>query len=438
MTELHPAHPLDVDLADLAHGVLEADRSASLESHLASCRLCRMKRARLAEAGPAPPPAGRLPPPPRFLVPPGPDRPGGVPEAGELWRAGPGERLLVLVLQAEGPRVKVAPVTLDVEAADDETVVVGPDGSPLGTGLAVYLRLAADVPRSMLHDRVGRFSPDELPGVLAATLPNTGRGAAITGASDPRLDVRQHLADRLASLAEPAPHPGAVAGPGAADTDELRSSLMADLRSLRGDTCAVRPLYDWGDVVLADRAGWEPLVTVDEVGIVLVVLETPHGLAGDDDFNVARAVLTRSNATALVVLARALSDLADVFDSPSLNHGIAVPSGGHAPPNPLISGLSPFDAVSKYLDQTTGARAAAPPVREPIARVDVRGILRQAAAAAIEEAQRQGSRFKIAPKRRGYESVGDSTDLLRRALEDAFDGESPIESLLGPDHEPGP
>jgi len=166
------------------------------------------------------------------------------------------------------------------------------------------------------------------------------------------------------------------------------------------------------------------------VGIVLVVLDTPHGLADDTDFDAARAVLTRLNCTALVVLAGGVSDLADVFDSSSLNHGIDAPSGRHTAPRPLISGLTPFDAIGKYLDQTTGVRAATPVARGPVTRVDVDDILREAAAAAIADAVRQGARFKIAPKRRGYESLAGAEEAFGTALGQAFGAGSVVEDLL--------
>ena len=172
------------------------------------------------------------------------------------------------------------------------------------------------------------------------------------------------------------------------------------------------------------------MATIDEIGVVLVVFDTPHGLVDDADFDAARSVLTRFNGTALVVLAREISDLAEVFDSSSLNHGIDAPSGRHTPPRPLISGLTPFDAIGKFLDQTTGARTAAPTARGPVTRVDVGDVLREAAGAALAEAVRQGTRFKIVPKRRGYESVADAQDRFEAALGRAFGEGSVVEGIL--------
>ncbi len=423
MSVFGPAHPLDVDLADLADGVLDGPATALVEAHLADCLVCRARLGRLRQATPAALHLDRPLPTLTFPRPGGgPDDPDRQPAVDELWLAGSDDRLLlVLVLRAEGGRVSIAPVTFDVEAADDETLVVDAMGFGLGP-VAVYAGLATEVPGSVLVERVGRI---EGTGVR--------RGPAIVDDSDPRIEVRQHLADRLASLDQP---PSTLQAD-AADTDaaaaetDVRSTLIGDLRAFRGRLCTVRPLYDWGDALLAHQAGWHPIAVVDEVGIVLVVFDTPHGLADDADFDAARAVLTRFNATAVVVLAGTLSDTADTFDSSSLNYGIDAPSGTHSAPRPLISGLAPFDAIAKFLDRSSGTRLAAPPSRGPVTRVDVDDILREAAGAAVAEAVRQAPRFKILPKRRGYESIADAEAGLAAALAHAFGPEpSIVQDLL--------
>ncbi len=406
-----PVHPLDVDLADLVDGVLDDARAAELEAHVTFCLACLVKLDRLRGAGPAFSILDRPLASPAFVVPLG-DDDDHEPAIGDVWLAGDDEYLLVLVVgvdDVDDERVSVAPATFDVEAADEQTLVV--DG--LG-GLAIHPRLATDVARSALRRKVGRAEVD-----------GGHRGTAVVDASDPRLEIRELLADRLGSI-DTRPPDGPSFRPG-----RVGSALIDDLRDLRGDACAVRPLADWGDVLLAHRAGWEPIATIDEVGIVLVVLDTPHGLADDTDFDVARSVLTRFNCTALVVLAGGVSDLADVFDSSSLNYGIDAPSGRHTPPRPLISGLSPYDAVAKYLDQTTGVRASDLPTRGPVSRVDVGDILRESAAAALGDAVRQGARFKIAPKRRGYESLADAGEGFEAALARAFGAGPVVDDLLG-------
>lgn len=415
MTSPGSAHPLDIDLADLVDGFLDEPRAQQLEAHLTGCIVCRIKRLRLSRA-PRPGPArgGEAFPSPAFDVPRVDED--ALPATGELWLAGGDERVLVLVLDPHGhERMLVAPVTLDVEAADDRTVVVDAGRSPLGTGIVLHPAQATALPRATLAGRVATLATAvELPAVLAGDAPGTMRGATVDTDTDPRLELRGHIADRLGDL----------------EHGQVRSTLIDDLQALRGAACAVRALDTWPDLVDADRNGWVPLAMVDEVGVVLVVLDTPHGLVDDRDFDVARAVLTRCNASALVVLTRELSDSADVFDASSLNHGIDMPSGAHTPPRPLISGLVAFDAVSKYLDQHSGARAMSLPTRGPLARVDVGDLLREAAAAAVADSVRQGARFKILPKRRGYESLAEAPDALGNALGQAFTGGSVADALL--------
>ena len=405
------SHPLDVDLADLVDGVLDAARAADGEAHLDDCLLCRLKRRRL-EGAPAPAQRGGPLPAPAFDVPA--FAPGGDPAVDDLWLAGADDRLLVLVLSVAGDRITAAPVTLDVEAADDEAVIV--EQSPFRTAVAVHPALATEIPRAALTARLG---------VLALA---GDRGTAIAGPGDPRLELRQHLATLLAAFADPPPAGAGDAPP--PRPEQVRSTLIADLRSMRGRACAARPLDGWGDLVLAEQRGWVPLVTVDEVGVVLVVFDTPHGLEDELDFDAARSVLTRLNASALVVLTGELSELADVFDAAALHAGIDMPSGAHNPPRPLVSGLAPFDAIAKFLDQHSGARAMSAPTRSPLARVEVADVLREAAAAAAADAARQGARFKIAPKRRGYESLAGGEEALAAALATAFEGGSVVEALL--------
>ena len=455
MSVFEPAHPLDVDLADLVDGLLDDDAAAQAEAHIARCLVCRARHGRLGGA-PTVAPSDDEPsrtatlPSPAFLVP---VTEGGDegPAPADLWLAGGDERTMVVVLGVQGGRVLVAPVTFDIEAADEETLVVEGERSPVETGVAVYPELAAEVRRDALVERLGSFGT---PAALADVL--TGTGAGMPGSagagvrrgrpsSTPPIPgsrcastwptACRRWGSRRSNPTAPS-GPRATAQPLSLGSEEVRASLIGDLRALRGRVCTTRRLFDWGDVLLARYAGWEPVATIDEVGIVLVVLDTPHGLTDDADFHTARSVLTRFNATALVVLAGGISDLAEVFDASSLNHGIDAPSGRHTPPRPLISGLTPFDAIGKYLDQTTGVRTAAPASRGPVTRVDVGDILRHAAGDALADAVRQGSRFKIAPKRRGYESIADDREPFEAAVGRAFGSGSVVQDLL--DLAPGP
>ncbi len=426
-------HPLDIDLADFAGDLLDEARREALEDHVGGCLLCRIKVRRLRGALGEPPEA-------RHPARSGADVSAGIgaglrvtaprvsvadvsvrPAPGQLWAAGNEERLLVLVLREGNGRVLVVPVTFDVPAADDETIVVEAALSPFEMAIAVFPALPAELPRLSLVACFGQLvEAGDVDRLLAGALPGTARGEPLEGPTDPRLEFRQMLADHLGALEQVAPGPGIAADAASAGPGRLASVLAAELRDRRGQRCRLYRLSSWEGLVLAYSKGWTPVATVDELGTVLVVFDTRTGLASGDDFNAAVSVLTRYNATAVVVLATSLGPNAELFDAASLSSGIGVPSGEARPPAPLLSGLAPADAIAKFLDQSSAWSRASWPGRASTAPSDVIATLSRSAAWAIEEVVRQGRRAKIAPKAAGYASVElfaqDLDDVLRGAL----------------------
>jgi len=424
-------HPLDMDLADFAGDLVDEARREALEDHLGGCLLCRIKVRRLRDALGEPPEAryparsgadvsagigaGLSVMAPRVSVA---DVSAGRLAPGQLWAAGNGERLLVLVLREGNGRVLVVPVTFDVPSADDETIVVEAALSPFEMAIAVYPALPAELPRFSLVACFGQLvEAGDVDRLLAGALPGTARGEPIDGPADPRLEFRQMLADHLGALEGIAPGPGIAADAPPAGPERLASVLAAELRDRRGQRCRLYRLSSW-EGLLAGSKGWAPVATVDELGTVLVVFDTRSGLASGDDFNAALSVLTRYNATAVVVLATSISPNAELFDAASLSYGIGVPSGETSPPAPLLSGLAPADAIAKFLDQSSAWSQTSWPGRASTAPSDVIATLSRSAAWAIEEVVRKGRRAKIAPKAAGYASV----ELLARDLEDVLRG----------------
>jgi hypothetical protein len=421
-------HPLDVDLADLAEDLLDPSRREAVEDHLSGCLLCRIKLRRLREAldersGPSltstAADAGEL----RLSVPP--VLAAGIdaehPAPGQLWVTSGQERLIVIVARVTEGRAFVAPVTFDVLAADEDTVVVDAILSPLGMSVALYPDLAVELPTPLLAACFGTLvEPADVAQLLAGTLSGTRRGEPIEGPTDPRLEFRQLLADHVGAQEEIRPDPDTAADAPPPRPESVASALAVELRRRRGEACKVRRLGSWEELLLAYSKGWTALASVDEEGTVLVVFDTPTGLAASDDFNTALAVLTRFNATAVVVLATSLSRYVDVFDAPSLSYGIGVPSGGVSPPAPLLSGLALADAIVKFLDKHSAWSESPWSERASTTPADVSMTLSGEAHSAIEEIVRQGSRAQIAPKIAGYTSIatlgGDVAGLLQRAL----------------------
>jgi len=435
-------HPLDVDLADLAGGLIELSQREELEQHLSECLLCRIKLRRLRDAlgqeEPAPRPARGSSEPveevvawPRFVIPTTKtatlvDRRA----PGQLWGSGDEDQVLVLVVRQVDDRALVVPVTFDALSADNETVVVDAALSPFGVSLAVYPMLATELPQSVLVALFGELvaAPD-VDQLLAGSLPGTGRGEPIGGATDPRLEFRQMLVDRLAALEAVSPDPDVAADAPPPRPERLAQGLVVELRNRRGEACKVHRLGSWEELILAYSKGWSPIAMVDEFGTVLVVLDTPSGLVEDADFNAAMSVLTRFNASAVVVLVTQLSHTAEVFDAASLSYGIGVPSGETSPPGPILSGLAPVDAISKFLDQNSAWSASAWASRGSASPSNVIATLSRSAASALEEVARQGRRARIAPKVAGYESIEHLVHDLDEVLRGALTGEPVAERL---------
>src|SRR5260221_4293797 len=138
-------HPTESALLSFARGQFTSAGAADVAAHLAGCLACsvwetRLRHARVGEAddsATARLTAAAQPIPDdlrtALAVPPG----AGVPASGDIWRVGANEALLVWVRSLSGGSATVVPVTLDVELADEYTLIVPAGESPLGRGLAL-------------------------------------------------------------------------------------------------------------------------------------------------------------------------------------------------------------------------------------------------------------------------------------------------------------
>ncbi len=119
------------------------------------------------------------------------DRP-PTPAPGQIWRARWGTvTQLLLVLDAPSRSVRAAPVTLDVEAADDSAAVLTPAHTELGAPLAVWLADTTSLPLRVLDRYLGSALLD------LRDLPAAGRGRPVLTPADERAVQRARLQDAL-------------------------------------------------------------------------------------------------------------------------------------------------------------------------------------------------------------------------------------------------
>lgn len=192
----------------------EPDRATSTLEHVNECLACRVRLARLRSASDLAPASEDifqrlveastpLPVVVADLV----AAASGEPQPNEIWRAGRHEALLVWVRHVFDDGVAdVVPLVLDVELADQQSVLVSADATPLAMKTAAIVALRTHVHPDAFLNRVGDLDISrEVSEVLTSV--QEGRrpsgvpvGPPISDDRDQRLEYRQALRDLLAEL----------------------------------------------------------------------------------------------------------------------------------------------------------------------------------------------------------------------------------------------
>jgi len=431
----YPAsHPLDTDLLDFVDGVLDDAASRAVETHLASCPLCRIKLQRLTGVAPIELTDVRDVIVPEFGAIDVEDVPGTSARRGELWLTNADEAIIVLVrsVRDDDYGVVVVPVTLDIEVADSGALIFDASASPLAVPIAIYDRLAVSLPSSALSGRVLPLRSNIDLVTLSAGEPGVSRGSPLEGSTDPRLEVRQFLSDRLVAL-DPYETDAGGDDPRSTDVGLRRSELRDELILRRGSNCEVEELGVLPSLPETPPT-WSGLACVKDFNARIIVIDTPSGLVDERDYVCGQALLTRMDASALVVC-NWHSDSADLFDPPTLFHAIELPDGNRAS-KPHISGLSLPDTIAKFLEQKRTVISAIGTSGSHAARVDVQEILAEQVAGAVAATVRRAPR--LGPERRaGYLALAGKADglaeVLKTALEIDFDPQAIVALLEGED-----
>lgn len=413
-------HPSDTDLLDFVESVGDAAAEQRIVAHLADCVICRIKVQRLRDASPI-----ELAPldvvfVPTFAPLEFENLGGEFARPGELWLTVASDAAMVLVrsVRLGGAGVVVVPVTADIEVADSSTRVLDEKASPVGIPIAIYDHLVVSLPSTAL---VGRIVTNKDVDLFTIADGNVGvwRGSALEGPSDPRLEVRQNLIDRLTALDPllPEEEPGPEAPDLLAD---FVVSLRAGLAVHRGDWCVTEVL----DVLRLSRLpmGWVPVALVSEFGLRVVIVSTPGGLNDSTDVRTAQALLLRLDASAVVVM-NSFSDSVELYDPPTLFQGFEVPTGERTS-YPLFAGMSAVDAIAKFLEQKSrsaftfgrsGSRADSVDVEQVLAAK-----MTQSIAATVKNASRLGEEKQRGALRLEGLAPG-LTEALKAALRPHFD-----------------
>ncbi len=423
------AHPLDTDILDLVEGTLGPAEEQLILAHLASCLLCRIKRQRLSAAAPV-----------EFSDPRGPGTPAfaqievrhedsSAVRAGELWITADDDGGMVLVRKVRSSGLVVVPVTLDVEVADDETIVLDEAASPLGLPLAIYERLTISIPFEAIAGRVIPIRDDIDLLALISDSVGVSRGSAIDGSTDPRLEIRQYLTDRLTALDVQDDEEPPTADDFTFDErtlDALFADIQEHLALARNDEASISSLKEIG---AHSPAGWSGVAIVNELNVRVLVVDTPRGISGPDDFRAAEAVLALWDARALVVCNAAFPETATLYEPAGLRGSISVATGERTR-GPSIARLPVPDVIAKFLDQHIKMpdEGFGEPTRG--SAVDREAILAAKVTEAVAAIVERGSRANIRGKKLGYQHVDSALDALHDLLPAAFTEDFNVQAII--------
>lgn len=437
-------------------------RTPRVEAHLASCLRCRAQALRLAAESRQRVTKAAV----ASLLPDSPvlpraifdaaidtapqDRP--APAEGELWRARNRDdvasgamAVLVWVRRVFDTTAVVLPVVLDVEMADDETLLLEADDSPLGVRVAVLTGVDSEVLAANLTTRIGPLPIAD--GVAAvrqaahgkAVLPEHVRtGPPIVRDDDQRLEFRQAVGETVAAL-----------GPIAADEPDSRQddhdplALLEALRDLAyyEPGLRVEPAGAGRPLFVDARHSARPLAAVHHLSTCVIVAvlsgdEPTAAMSGPDVAGACLSLLAAHPEADSVAVCAAEPDWPAVLLGPAdTGPAIGVPSGapvrGGAPAPPLDL----VTALRKHFDGARDRWDDAAPVRfddTAAALGHARAIGAERSRGAIEEIRKEGARAVIPSKRAGYSAVGDTAvDAVKALIDAVLAGEDPAEAVDG-------
>ena len=327
------------------------------------------------------------------------DRPESGPQPGELWRArsSTGGVVRLLWVQSLGPAgAVVVPVSFDVELADEDTLIVAAEDSPLGLGLILHLAAESTIDPQFLLDRLGSVGPAT---VEAARIARGRRPAPESLEMEEDLgdhgwwplDIRSERAELLTAIhqALSESHPGARITP--------------------------RPAATAGSEHLS------ALALVAELDAFVLVAMLDHPLGDTARLEAARQVLHADqllNAVCLVDPAEPF--LSVVVDRRDVVAAIETPSGELRPPRQSRPPAPAGAALAKFLDTTISPFGRLARTFVEGRALDPRALAVDVSADAVRTIASSAKTFKTEGKRPGYERVKRHQASITRLVEEAL------------------
>ena len=427
----------------------------AIESHLAACLACRVRAARLWHAElPGDPDEDVVTrileassPGPAILASLTGDRDPGPPRPGEIWRIGRDEAILAWVRRVFEDAVDVIPAVLDIELADQESVFVPAESTPLGMPLALLTGVRTHVGMPALLQRIGYVNAfAHVNEAMAAA--REGRppqsiqtGPPIDMEDDQRIEYRQVIADLLSDLVpdrwpdDPMPDARQSDGNSSGEAADIIDILTVEfpVRHSAAQVLPMAPVESWLGAGTS-LYGCARVTYLDTSLIVAVLTGQDIGEAVHSTTVLADACLALArmepDVTAIAITSGGGDWPAIVLKVADLRTAYEAPSGRKVPPRLAREPLPLVDALAKFLDRQVTAWEVTEPVTAQIAAIDVRDVASQSANEATAETIAAGKRALTEAKRNSWTHLPD--DLATRITENisAIMANEPIDDVL--------
>jgi hypothetical protein len=455
-------HPTLVELQEFAQGEDSAD-AAAVEAHVDGCLLCRIHVNRLAIGGlEAANPAfiyaltAESPRIPSSVLDPLRATDSVAPtdsfQVGQLWRARDRSEsasgaiaVLVWVRKVFETTAAVLPVFLDTDLADNETLIIPSENSPLQSELALFTNIDAEIHLSNLATLIGSLDlQDDVATLRAASRSGTqppahlATGPAIMRSDDQRLEFRQIISELLDSLYIDTNNES----PDYLDVHELMTQIHEQSffhSGLRVDR------LPFGDMTYLDELhALHPVAAVHHFATCAIVV----AVSGPDSYaqlmspqlpRACAAVLSQFPEGDSVAVCAAGWDWPSVLLTPAqMDSAIEVPSGLIHDASASSAPLDLSTLLIKHFEGASDRWDDASTVQFDDLSSTLRNIEAMSTSivrSAIENIRLSGNRATIAAKKEGYLRLGaDTAEGISGLIRGVLAGEDPagaVDDLLG-------
>lgn len=424
-------HPSSSDLLAVLH---EPGQAISTLEHLGGCLACRVRMSRIRRSeGLAPASLDALDriaqataPLPDAIVELVSGSRGGPPQQGEIWRVGRNEALLVWVRRVVDDEVAdVIPLVLDVDLADQESLIVSASATPLATEIAAMVALRTHVHVGAFINRIGTVDirqgvTEIMTAMQEGRLPSgVSVGRPIEDDDDQRFEYRQALRDLLGELSPSTwitSHDDTGVNAEQTAGEPIPSQRSSDIGTIKADLRERLPGLQCHDVdrvtVAIDAAVHaETALKVTYLDTTVLVV-TLHGGSPVSWPGIAataagclKLTLVEPDADAVALAIPTEYWPARLLRTAHMRSAVQLPGGTHTGPTITLDGLGLVDILCKHLDGVMPAWETTEQAENRIGRTDIHQIAIRHARNSVEQIAVDGRRAHQAAKKTAWESL---------------------------------